>query len=229
MGINIANISYLSFRLAPLIIVSFFILQSLFNWDLKGIIYLAGLLLCTVSIIFVNGTMTSFFPKNDVFVRDAKCSIISLGNDGEILSNTPLSIGVYSFTFFYMLIFILNLGNRSDNKGMTGELNSSDVSAALKQNVPILILFPLLCIFEIFWIMLYNCVWDPVYYITSSLIIGGIWGVSWGIIITQIKRNDLMYLSKSGVDVCSRPQKTYFSCRPAANGSKTKTSSGPAS
>ena len=36
MGIDITNVSYLSFRMAPFIIVCFFILQSLLNWDLKG-------------------------------------------------------------------------------------------------------------------------------------------------------------------------------------------------
>ena len=35
-----------------------------------------------------------------------KCSIISLGDNGNVLSDIPLSIAVYSYTFFYMLIFI---------------------------------------------------------------------------------------------------------------------------
>jgi hypothetical protein len=46
--------------------------------------------------------------------------------------------------------------------------------------------------------------------------------------VTSIKNPDLMYLSKSGVEVCSRPSKTYFSCTPQP-GSKTKTSTGTAS
>ena len=44
MDFNIINILYMFFRLAPFIIVSYFTLQSIFNQDLKGVIYLIGLL-----------------------------------------------------------------------------------------------------------------------------------------------------------------------------------------
>ena len=45
MNIDLIKIVYLFFRLAPIIIVSYFTLSSIFNNDLKGIVYLAGLLL----------------------------------------------------------------------------------------------------------------------------------------------------------------------------------------
>ena len=231
MGIDITNVSYLSFRMAPFIIVCFFILQSLLNWDLKGIIYLAGLLFCSVTIVLLNGPMRHFFPRPDFQdIPNSKCSIISLGDNGNLLSAIPLSIAVYSYTFFYMLIFIFNLGNRTDNKGVLGEskLSTPDLNAAFQQNIPTLILFPLLCILEIFWIMINSCVYEPLYFITCSFVVGAIFGVSWAILITSLKNPSLMYLSKSGVEVCSRPSKTYFSCKPQI-GSKGKKSSGSAS
>ena len=43
MDFNIINILYMFFRLAPFIIVSYFTLQSIFNQDLKGVIYLIGI------------------------------------------------------------------------------------------------------------------------------------------------------------------------------------------
>lgn len=230
MGIDITNVSYLAFRMAPFIIVCYFILQSLLNWDLKGIIYLAGLLFCSVAIVLLNGPMLSLFPPEPEHIKNPKCSIISLGNDGNVLSSIPLSIAVYSYTFFYMLVFIFNLGNRSDNKGVLGKSTSSspDLNAAFQQNIPTLVLFPSLCILETLWITMNNCVHLPVYFITCSLVVGALFGGLWAIIITSLKNPNLMYISKSGVEVCSRPSKTYFSCKPQI-GSKPKKSTGETS
>ena len=51
MEVNILSISYLFFRLAPFIIVCFFTLNSIFNQDLRGIIYLCGLLILISTVI----------------------------------------------------------------------------------------------------------------------------------------------------------------------------------
>jgi len=51
MEVNLLSISYLFFRLAPFIIVCFFTLNSLFNQDLRGIIYLCGLLILISTVI----------------------------------------------------------------------------------------------------------------------------------------------------------------------------------
>ena len=220
MGIDITNVSYLAFRMAPFIVVCYFILQSLLNWDLKGIIYLAGLLFCSVAIVLLNGPMKLLFPPEIEHIANAKCSIISLGNDGNLLSAIPLSVAVYSYTFFYMLIFIFNLG--------AANTNSLSLNAAFQQNIPTLVLFPLLCILEILWIVSNNCVYLPVFFITCSLLVGAIFGVIWAVIITSLKNPNLMYISKIGVEVCSRPSKTYFSCKPQI-GSKAKKSTGATS
>lgn len=215
MAIDITNISYLSFRMAPFIIVCYFVLQSLLNWDVKGIIYLAGLLFCSVAIIMLNGPMKYLFPRDisDTMIPNPKCSVISLGDNGTVLSAIPLSIAVYSYTFFYLFIFILNLGNSTNNTGIFGELNQQNLSTAFRNNIPIMIIFPLLLFFESIWIINNNCVWKPIYYILTSTIIGGIVGVLWAVLVTSLKNNNLMYLSNAGVEVCSRPSKTYFSCR----------------
>ena len=51
MEVNLLSISYLFFRLAPFIIVCFFTLNSLFNQDLRGIIYLCGLLILIATVV----------------------------------------------------------------------------------------------------------------------------------------------------------------------------------
>ena len=60
MDFNIINILYMFFRLAPFIIVSYFTLQSIFNQDLKGVIYLIGLLVASV--------VTVILGTSDIYV-----------------------------------------------------------------------------------------------------------------------------------------------------------------
>jgi magnesium-transporting ATPase (P-type) len=165
----------------------------------------------------LNGPMRYLFPRepNDTLIPNPKCSVISLGENGSVLSNIPLSIAVYSYTFFYLFIFILNLGNSDDNKGVLGDkgLSSRELSTAFRQNIPIMILFPLLFVLESLWIVNNNCVWKPLFFILTSFIVGAGVGVLWALIITSIKNNSLMYLSNAGVEVCSRPSQTYFRCK----------------
>lgn len=228
MGISIGNVSYLAFRMAPFIIVSFFVLQSLLNWDLKGIIYLAGLLFATVSVLLLKGPIESLNDTSETKISpNAQCTTISLGDSGSALSSIPLSISTYSYTFFYMLIFIFNLGNGSSKGVLGGKLNSTDLNTAFRQNIPTMIIFPALIILEVLWQISNNCASNPTFSITGAIVIGGAVGVLWAIMITSLQNNDLMYLSKSGVETCSRPSKTYFSCK-KANGS-VKKSTGEAS
>ena len=117
--LNLTKIFYTAYRLFPFILVSFFTLSSLLNQDIKGIIYLAGLLIAC----FVSTTVGSTFPKffedvNNIptltstidektIVTDFNliCKSLTLGEDGPI-SKLPLSMTVYSFTFFYLVYII---------------------------------------------------------------------------------------------------------------------------
>lgn len=195
------NIFYLGFRLSPFIIVSFFVLQSILNWDLKGLIYLVGLVVCTIVIILLNSPMHFLFHVDNNIQKpiNVKCTTITLG-DGEhsTISDIPLSISVFSYTFAYLLTFIIYLGGMS----------------SLQQNIPMLILFPLLFCSECFWLCIHNCIIQPYFFITCSMIVSSIIGIGWAMIIISTKNNDLMYASKNGNDVCSRPSKTMFKCKP---------------
>ena len=221
MGINITNVSYLAFRLAPFIIVCFFILQSLLNWDLKGLIYLAGLLFCTLIVLMVKGPLESILIKStDNTIPNAKCNTITLSEDGQFLSKIPLSIATYSYTFFYMLIFIINLGTDTSQGILGGKMTASNLNAAFRQNIPTMIIFPGLIILEVVWQLINECTAQPIFFVTASIIIGASVGVLWALVITSLNNNDLMYLSKSNVETCSRPSKTYFSCKKATGSLK---------
>ena len=216
MKIGITNILYLAFRLFPFILVTYFTLQSLLNWDLKGIVYLVGLILaCVFSIIF--GKSGFITESVSGMMPDPKCNVITLGENGP-LTNIPLSVTIYSYTFFYLLIFILNLANTTtpsgvlDSKGM----KQSNMNMVMQQNIPTMIIFPLLIILEIGWIVSNQCITEANMFVSllSSIVIGGGTGVMWAIVITSLKRPELQYINKPGLDVCNQPSKTLYRCRP---------------
>jgi hypothetical protein len=47
LNLSLGNFFYLFMRLFPFIIVCFFVIISIFNWDLKGFVYLVGLIITT--------------------------------------------------------------------------------------------------------------------------------------------------------------------------------------
>ena len=66
---NIFNIFYLTFRLAPLIVVCYFLLQSIFNYDLRGIIYLVGLIIATIVGSVVGDLIEGTIIRNGVIIN----------------------------------------------------------------------------------------------------------------------------------------------------------------
>lgn len=237
MALNIVELPYLIFRLAPIIIVSFFILQSLLMWDLRGVLYLCGLMLTCVLTIFLSNVLNMFFKSssdvNDisttapVHTPNYKCRTITLGENGEYYSKIPLNLVVYSFTFFYLLIFILNLANPKSTT--VGILNTKDytqekINQALLQNIPVLVIFPLLIIIEFIWLSINKCIDGNnsnssynIYlftYLLAGIVIGGVCGVAWAVMITSVGVPSLQYIISGNGNTCSRPSRTTFRCRP---------------
>jgi len=198
MDLNIVNIAYLFFRLAPFIIVSYFTLQSIFNQDLKGLIYLVGLIIATVFTIVIGNIIpkpdVSLAPTNDDFKKYSKikCNTLTLGSN-EPLSRLPLSQTTFGYTLAYLSYFI-------------------GVNNLTTQNIPIFVIFPVLILADIFWSVSNSCSSNEL--LLSALIIGGGVGAIWGLIIDSTNLPNLTYYSGvSNNQVCSQPKRSLYKCR----------------
>jgi hypothetical protein len=190
MELNITNILYLLFRLAPFIIVSMFVFSSIFLQDFKAIIYVAGLLLASFIAVCVGKNYNST-SKNQI------CKTFTISKDGQ-LSNLPLSQVILNYTFFYLVYIIVSFN-------LTG------------QNIPLLLLFPVLILSDILWNWYNECY--EIITIISSLIIGSSIGILWSYIITQTNMPSLMYFNGiSDAETCSRPSQQTFRCSVYKNG-----------
>jgi len=203
--LNIFNLTYLFFRLAPFILVSYFTLQSIFNQDIKGLIYLFGLLGACLMTILVgsfagfdqidSGTSDSDAnAAGERALRDAKCNLLTLGENGPI-SNLPLSQSILGYTLAYLSYFI----------GM----NHLEAS-----NIPTFIVIPLMIVADFLWNISNQCAQPK--NLLIALIIGGGIGALWAFILDQINEPQLMYINgTSNAAVCSKPQTGVLRCRKA--------------
>ena len=208
MAIHVTNVAYLAFRLMPFILVASFVLQSIINWDMKGIVYLAGLMMACGSNVFLNSMAG---PSEQPLEPNPTCGLISLGENQTMFSQFPISITVYSYTFWFLFMFILNLARAKKDSNLS-QIKSADLATALQENIPILIGFPLLIVAEGMWIQANQC--SPSWlYSFGAMSVGGLWGFLWGLTIMMTNSERLQYISRAGVDVCSRPTKTLYRCK----------------
>ena len=108
MEVNIKTFLYIFLHLCPFILVCFFTISSIFGNDIKGIVYLVGLLL-SIGLVIMS---ESIFPNlDDSWFNDkqnAMCNLFSFGQS----SLSKLSIGqiIIGFSFSY-LVYTINVVN----------------------------------------------------------------------------------------------------------------------
>ena len=130
-AINIITVGYLFSRLSPFIIICYFVLQSLFNMDLKIIFYLAGILMtCFVSNMILPKLYGSSAPVGD------KCNAI------PGMPDISMGQSILGFTFAY-LCFIITKYKMWDTNIFTA------------------IIFPALILFDFIWNFRHECAGLP--------------------------------------------------------------------
>jgi hypothetical protein len=192
MELNLLVFGYLFLRLAPFILVCFFSLTSIFNQDFKGIVYLIGLLgACFISIMI--GKLFGIKTDDN---RPAICNMITLGH--QEISSLPLGQTIFGYTFAYLLYVIVKY-------------------KYTLQNIPTIVFFPLLILFDSYWNYTNNC-YSPTS-ILLSLLTGGIIGVIWAYIIDSTNTKTLQYFAGiNNNDTCQKPANQSFKCNVYKNG-----------
>ena len=196
MDLNVVGFGYLFLRLASFVLASFFTLASIFNQDFKGFIYLVGLLFCS----FVT-MLSSKLPFINKLSRPEDspeiCNVLTIGQT-DSLSDLPLGQSTLAYTFSYLLFSILKY-------------------KMVLQNIPTLVFFPLLLIFDFIWNLNNSCY--SFFQLLTSLSVGSIVGLVWASVISSSKTPSLMYFSSlSNKEVCSKPSKSTFRCNVYKNG-----------
>lgn len=185
--LNVNSLLYLFFRLAPFIIVCFFTLGSIINSELKGFVYLIGLIFTC----FVSSQLIGFL--GETALEGAKAPVCNLFTiNGFLADVTPLSLVVLAYTFFYLVYPI-------------GKYNLAI------DNIMLLVFFPILILGEAYWVISKGC-----FSILNSflaVIVGAGLGVAWSVIIDKTKLRGLQYYNiGSNRERCTQASKQKFVC-----------------
>lgn len=108
MELNIKTFLYIFLHLCPFILVCFFTISSIFGNDIKGIIYLVGLLLSIGLVIMSESILPNLGDSWFNDKQNAMCNLFSFGQS----SLSKLSIGqiIIGFSFSY-LVYTMNIVN----------------------------------------------------------------------------------------------------------------------
>lgn len=183
---NVISLFYLFFRLSPFIVVCFLTLGSVINGEIRGFVYLVGLcfaLVCT-------SLVASALPQ-DSAEKNLLCKNFSM--NGIVNNKMPLGLAILSYSFFYLIYPIAKYRLEI-------------------YNIPILIIFPLLLIGELFWNVNYQCF--TTMNCAGTLILSGGLGVVYSVILDELKMPRIQYINAgSNKEICTKPTKQKFTCK----------------
>jgi hypothetical protein len=174
MNLNLSSFIFLFLRLSPFILICFFTLSSIFNNDLRGIIYLFGLLISIFTAFSVGNNLNLDVVRPED--KHAVCDFVFFsGSDSR---HIPVGETILAYTFFYLFTTIVLKDKEFINTNVNFEhfpnvpsLNSCLITPwqmlkpdfikflptmftnlpALNENISTITFFMLLIAFDIFW------------------------------------------------------------------------------
>jgi hypothetical protein len=190
--LNLTNMLQLFSALAPFMLAFFLIMSSIFNQNLKGLVYLAGILIASILNIFLMNQIQS--PV--LIDRSFMCDFIELPFLKQFNSPNPSSLFI-AFTIAYLIM----------------PMRFND-----QMNYPVLA--SLLCLFglDTFTQIKNKCTTQAGSFFGALL---GFWlGVGWYTLFHQSGYDSLLYFQElqSNKVMCSKPSKQAFKCSVFKNG-----------
>ena len=200
IDVNILSVLYLFLRLAPFIVVCFFVLNSLFNQDFRGVVYIHGLIACCVLSTMIYRLIGPSLGEDK---SNPVCTLTSFSKEPSSRS-LPVGQNILGFTFFYLLYTII-------------------VKKIENANIVTLAFYPLLIIFDFIWNISKSCY--SVGQLLVSLILGASLGTFSSFIIDKFGYTSFQYfyIGEPTTEICNKPSKQTFKCKVFKNGAQVDT------
>lgn len=196
---TLTNLFQFGSFISPFLLGFFLVMSSIFNQDIKGFVYLAGVLMATVINILLLNIIRSESRKD----RSPICDLIGINifAAGGTFDNPNLSSSFIAFTAAYLLLPMIY------NKQM---------------NWMVLLFLIILFIIDVFTKVTNGCTQAPGVF--TGVLIGLILGSLWYSLLQATGNEKLTYFNEfiSNNVVCSRPQKQTFKCAVYKNGELIK-------
>lgn len=187
MQLNLSNILQFFSAISPLLLTFCLVLMSFFNQDIKGLVYLGGILIASLINLFLLNTF-QVKPENGI---PPSCNLIDFPfNLNEYVSPAFNSMFI-SFTLLYLMM---------------------PMSYISSMNYPIVIFVSSLLILDAVTKYMGGCTTISGIFLGS--IVGSVLGIIWFVLLYSTGHKDLLFfnLEPSNNVVCSRPGKQTFKC-----------------
>lgn len=193
MQFNSNNILKTISILSPIIVVFFIVMSSLFNQDLKGLVYLAGILIASIINLLLMYQLKSEHTPNPGEV----CSLIDIPIYNSAYDSPAPSSMIIAFTAAYLIVPMI--------------FNS-------QMNYIVFAFFLIIFGIDGFYKLSVNCTKTSGVIIGG--ITGAFLGLSWFILFHSTGYDSLMYFNdfQSNNVMCSKPNKQTFKCSVYKNG-----------
>ena len=193
MQLSISNIFQLFSALSPILLCFFLVMISLFNQDIKGVVYLGGVLIASLINLLLMNTIKSKTSPN----MSANCNLIEFPFNLNEYNSPAFNNMFISFTFFYLFMPMQYIS---------------------KINFPVLIAIIFIFCIDTITKLINQCI-----NISGALLgtlIGSLLGISWFIIFYSTDNKDLLFFNSEASNnvVCSRPKQQTFKCSVYKNG-----------
>ena len=199
ISLTLSNLLQFFSFISPTLLVFFMFMSSLFNQNLKGIVYISGLLICSIiNVIFMN-IVGSGRDEEEAF----SCSLFDIPLVSQFNSPYP-SCMIIAFTIAYLALPM------KYNKQM---------------NYIVLAFLMSLLVVDILTKVQNRCTTYPGS--IMGALVGFIFGTLWYIIFHGLGFDSLLYFDelRSNNVICSRPTKQTFKCSVYKNGELITTTS----
>jgi len=201
IDLTFSNVFQFFSAIAPFLLVFLMVMISIFNSDIKGLIYLLGIIIAFVFTIMFQ-SIIRYNPAALGKPVSTLCKIFALPNPIGGYSSPSFNSVMIAFTFIYLFIPM------QDNNVV---------------NYPLIICIFIIFVIDAFTRIKGNCTNG------QGIILGAVFGLIIGAIwynLLKITKNEqLLYYDEYVSDkvACSKPQKQTFKCAVYKNGELLKT------
>lgn len=200
MEITLTNVFQFLSAIAPLLLGFFMVMISIFNQDVKGLVYLGGILIAIIINIFlINLVKSPRTPDKEAGL----CNLINIPFGNVSAYNSPsLNSVLIAFTMAYLLL-PMKYNNQI--------------------NYPLIVfLAAIFCMDGVSKVV--NSCTNPLG-VLLGLFVGFLLGSAWFILLHSTGNDSLLYFSEvsSNKVYCAKPNKQKFKCSVYKNGELIKT------
>ena len=192
--LTFSNMLQLFAALAPLLLGFFLVMSSLFNQNLKGMVYLAGVLMSSIINVFLMNQIKS--PMSQKAIDSISCNLVEIPYFTQFNSPAPSSLFI-AFTVAYLVL-----------------------PMQYNDQMNYVILASLLCLFGLDAVTKIGNGCTTLGGSFLGALVGGILGTIWYTLFHVSGYDSLLYFDEleSNNVTCSRPSKQTFKCSVYKNG-----------